>query len=45
VVEAECARYRDEGDLFSALAMDGALHVIRARIAWMTELQKRLPKQ
>jgi DNA-binding PadR family transcriptional regulator len=45
VVEAECARYRDEGDLFSALAMDGALHVIRARIAWMTELRKRLPKQ
>ena len=45
VVEAECTRYRDEGDPFSALAMDGALHVIRARIAWMAELRERLPKQ
>jgi hypothetical protein len=45
VVEAECARYRDEGDEFSALAMGGALHIMRARIAWMAELRKRLPKQ
>lgn len=45
VVEAECTRYRDEGDPFSALAMDGALYVIRARIAWMVELRRRLPKQ
>ena len=45
VVEAERARYREEKDVFSLLAADGSLHVIRARIAWLEELRKRLPKQ
>ena len=43
VVNAECARYQKEGDAFSALAMDGARHVIRARINWMANLRKHLP--
>jgi DNA-binding PadR family transcriptional regulator len=42
VVEADCQRYRDGGDQYSALAMGGALHIIRARIAWMAEWEEHL---
>ncbi len=42
IVEAEVDRYREMGDDLSSLAMKGAVHVIHARIAWMTELAKRL---
>lgn len=44
IVEAEVERYRQAGDDLSALAMEGAVHVIRARIAWMTEVGKRLAR-
>lgn len=44
IVEAEVERYRQADDDLSALAMEGAVHVIRARIAWMTEVGKRLAR-
>ena len=44
IVEAEVERYRREGDDLSALAMEGAVHVIHARIAWMTKLAKHLAR-
>lgn len=44
IVGAEVDRYRKSGDDLSALAMEGAVHVIRARIAWMTELGNKLAR-
>jgi DNA-binding PadR family transcriptional regulator len=41
-IEAECERYREAGDEFSALAMSGGLHVIRARLEWVAEMRQRL---
>ena len=38
VVRAECQRYRRHGDEFSALAMEGALQVVQARITWMQDM-------
>lgn len=43
VIEAECERYRAAGDEFSAMAMSGALFVLRARLAWIAQLRRRLP--
>jgi DNA-binding PadR family transcriptional regulator len=42
VIEAECERYREAGDEFSALAMGGGLYVIRARLKWITQMRRRL---
>lgn len=39
---AERDRYRRKGDPFSTLAMEGALHILRARLAWMREMRRRL---
>lgn len=42
IVKAEVDRYHQAGDQLSALAMEGAVYVIRARIAWMTDVGKKL---
>lgn len=42
IVKAEVERYRRAGDALSVLAMKGAVHAIRARITWMTEVGTRL---
>ena len=42
VVEAESRRYRDAGDEFSSLAMNGAVHVIEARITWMQKIKQSI---
>ena len=42
VIEAECERYCAAGDEFSAMAMSGALFVLRARLAWIAQMRRRL---
>lgn len=40
VLEAEMERLEAEGDAFSILAMEGMLHVMEARLNWLSELRK-----
>lgn len=44
-LEAECVRYREAGDWFSAQAQRGAVLVARARLAWMRQLQAALARR